>query len=220
VCTGQPTALLAFWNHEIDTRPHISRTQGDPIISEPFSMKRPPRASRFRSFAISGILAIVCAIAGCAGGQQVTAEALEQAKQLWAKGGVHDYDLEWTVGGGQTNHYVVQVRDGKVSQIETIRSDGTRSLPKIPDTRYYSVDGLFLTIANELAQLKTDHPFDRPPGTQVVMRFKPDPKLGYPHWYHRDVMGTSLSIAIDVVKLVPQVSNSKSGNVEKVSGGN
>ena len=35
------------------------------------------------------------------------------------------------------------------------------------------------------------------------MRFKPDPKLGYPHWYRRDVMGTSLSIAIDVVKLVP-----------------
>ena len=40
------------------------------------------------------------------------------------------------------------------------------------------------------------------------MRFKPDPKLGYPNWYHRDVMGTSLSIAIDVVKLVPRASNS------------
>jgi hypothetical protein len=41
------------------------------------------------------------------------------------------------------------------------------------------------------------------------MRFKPDPKLGYPLWYHRDVMGTSLSIAIDVVKLVPEKSTTK-----------
>jgi hypothetical protein len=194
--------------------------QGNPIISEPFSMRRSAHAPWFRSLAMASMLAVTTAIAGCAGGQQVTPEALEQAKQLWAKGGVDDYDLEWTVGGGQTNHYVVQVRDGKVSKIESVLPDGTRRLPKIADTRYYSVDGLFLTIANELAQLKTDHPFDRPPGTQVVMRFKPDPILGYPHWYHRDVMGTSLSIAIDVVKFVPQVSNSKSGTGEKASGGN
>jgi hypothetical protein len=169
---------------------------------------------------MSGILAIIGAVSGCAGGEQITTEALDQAKQRWTKAGIHDYDLEWTVAGGQTNHYVVQVRDGEVSQIEVILPDGTRRQPKIPDTRYYSVDGLFLTIANELAQLNTDHPFDRPPGTQVVMRFKPDPKLGYPHWYHRDVMGTSLSIAIDVVKLVPQPSNSKSRKVEKVTDGN
>jgi len=97
-------------------------------------MKRQSHASRCRSFAISGILVITGAIAGCAGGQQVTAEALEQAKQLWAKGGVQDYDLEWTVGGGQTNHYVVQVRDGQVSQIESVLPDGTRRLQKIPDT--------------------------------------------------------------------------------------
>ena len=112
------------------------------------------------------------------------------------------------------------MRGGEVRKIESILPDGTRIVLKPADTRFYSVDGLFLTIADELAQLKTDHPFDQPKGTKVVMRFKPDPKLGYPHWYRRDVMGTSLSIAIDVVKLVPQVSNSKAGNVEKVSGGN
>ena len=72
----------------------------------------------------------------------------------------------------------------------------------------YSVDGLFLTIADELALLKTDHPFGQPPGTKVVMRFKPDPKLGYPHWYRRDVMGSTQAIAIDVVKLVPETSTS------------
>ena len=172
-------------------------------------MNRPPRALRLRRFAMSGILTIVGAVSGCAGGQQATPEALEQAKQLWAKAGIRDYELEWTVAGGQTNHYVVLVRNGEVRQIEAILPDGTRTSRKIPDNRYYSVDGLFRTIADELAQLKTDHPFDRPAGTQVVMRFKPDPKLGYPHWYHRDVMGTSLSIAIDVVKLVPEKSTTK-----------
>ena len=75
------------------------------------------------------------------------------------------------------------------------------------------MDGLFLTIANELAQLKTDHPFDQPAGTQVVMRWKPDPKLGYPQWYRRDVMGTPLSIAIDVVKFVPH--GARPGKIER-----
>lgn len=169
---------------------------------------------------MSAILAIMGMIGGCAGGQQATPVAVEQARELWKKAGIRDYDLEWTVGGAQTNHYVVQVRDGEVRQIEAISPDGSRRSPRIPDTRYYSVDGLFLTIANELAQLKTEHPFDRPQGTQVVMRFKPDPKLGYPHWYHRDVMGTSLSIAIDVVNFVPHSSTAQPGNVEKLTGGN
>jgi Family of unknown function (DUF6174) len=172
-------------------------------------MNRSPHAPWFRSASVLVILTITGSISGCAGGQQATPEAVEQAKQLWTKAGIRDYELEWTVAGGQTNHYFVTVRDGDVQKVETLLPDGTRRTSKIPDTRYYSVDGLFLTIANELAQLKTDHPFDQPAGTQVVMRFKPDPKLGYPHWYHRDVMGTSLSIAIDVVKLVPEKSTAK-----------
>jgi len=35
------------------------------------------------------------------------------------------------------------------------------------------------------------------------MRFKPDAKLGYPRWYHRDVLGTPASMAIDVNALTP-----------------
>ena len=65
-------------------------------------------------------------LTGCAGGQPVTPEALEQAKQLWKKAGIRDYELEWTVAGAQTNHYYVQVRGGEVHQIEVIRPDGTR----------------------------------------------------------------------------------------------
>lgn len=94
-------------------------------------------------------------------------------------------------------------------KVESVQPDGRRLDLHPAKTRYYSVDGLFLTIAEELALLKTDRPFDQPKGTKVVMRFKPDPKLGYPLWYRRDVMGTPQAIAIDVVKLVPKPPTSR-----------
>jgi hypothetical protein len=153
-----------------------------------------------------GLLTGVGATLGCASGQEVTPEALAQAKGVWTKSGISNYDLEWTVTGAQNNHFYVRVQSGEVRKVESVRPDGQRFALKPADTRYYSVDGLFLTIANELAQLKTDHPFDQPKGTKVVMRFKPDPKLGYPLWYRRDVMGTSQAIAIDVLKLIPDAS--------------
>ena len=49
-------------------------------------MKRSPPASQFRNFVMAGILMIAGALTGCAGGQAVTPEALEQAKQLWTEG--------------------------------------------------------------------------------------------------------------------------------------
>jgi hypothetical protein len=155
-------------------------------------------------FAMLGALAILGAESGCGGGQEATPEAIEEARQLWKKAGIRDYELDWTVTGAQNNHYYVTVNGGEVRKVESVRPDGQRFALKPADTRFYSVDGLFLTIADELAQLKTDLPFSQPQGTKIVMRFKPDPKLGYPHWYRRDVMGTSLAIAIDVVKLVPK----------------
>ena len=109
----------------------------------------------------------------------------------------------------RTTTIYVTVRGGDVRKVESVQADGRRFVLNPSDTRFYSVDGLFLTIADELAQLKTDHPFGQPQGTKVVMRFKPDPKLGYPQWYRRDVMGTTQAIAIDVVKLVPVASTAK-----------
>jgi len=157
-----------------------------------------------RSITILVILMTLGATIGCSGGQEVTPEALEQAKRLWTKAGIRDYDLDWTVTGAQNNHYYVTVQGGEVRKVESVQPDGRRGDLRPAKTQYYSVDGLFLTIAEELALLKTDRPFDQPKGTKVVMRFKPDPKLGYPLWYRRDAMGTPQAIAIDVVKLVPK----------------
>jgi hypothetical protein len=172
-------------------------------------MNRSPRVRWIGDWKMLGLLAILGAMIGCAGGQEVTAEAINQSKQVWKMAGIRDYDLDWTVTGAQNNHYYVTVRGGDVRKVESAQTDGRRFELHPSETRFYSVDGLFLTIADELAQLKTDLPFGQPQGTKIVMRFKPDKKLGYPLWYRRDVMGTSLAIAIDVVKLVPVASTPK-----------
>jgi hypothetical protein len=172
-------------------------------------MNRSPQVRRIDDFKMLGLLTIIGSMIGCAGGQEVTPETINQAKQVWKTAGIRDYDLDWTVTGAQNNHYLVTVRGGDVRKVESAQADGRRFELHPPETRFYSVDGLFLTIADELAQLKTDRPFGQPQGTKVVMRFKPDKKLGYPLWYRRDVMGTTLAIAIDVGKLVPLASASK-----------
>jgi hypothetical protein len=172
-------------------------------------MNRSPQVRWIEDCKILGLLTILGTTIGCAGGQEVTAEAITQSKQVWKTAGIRDYDLDWTVTGAQNNHYYVTVRGGDVQKVESAQTDGRRFELHPSETRFYSVDGLFLTIADELAQLKTDLPFGQPQGTKIVMRFKPDKKLGYPLWYRRDVMGTSLAIAIDVVKLVPIASTPK-----------
>ena len=172
-------------------------------------MNRSPQVRWIEDCKILGLLTILGATIGCAGGQEVTAEAINQVKASLEDG------WHWRLRPGldrhraQNNHYYVTVRGGDVRKVESAQTDGRRFELHPSETRFYSVDGLFLTIADELAQLKTDHPFGQPQGTKIVMRFKPDKTLGYPLWYRRDVMGTSQAIAIDVVKLVPVGSTPK-----------
>ena len=37
-----------------------------------------------------------------------------------------------------------------------------------------------------------------------MLRFTPDPELGYPRRYRRDVLGTPLALAIDVIRFRPE----------------
>jgi hypothetical protein len=145
----------------------------------------------------------ICVVAGCSRGQPVTPETIADARKVWARAGIRDYDLEWTAAGMNHAHYFVTVRGGVVRKIASVAPDGRRFEVHPADVRFYSVDGLFTTIADELAQLKMERPFGQPSGTKVVMRFTPDPKLGYPRSYRRDVLGTSQGLAIDVIRLIP-----------------
>ncbi len=149
------------------------------------------------------ILAVLGTMAGCDRGQVVTPVAVDQAKHLWSSAGIRDYELDWSVTGPNNAQYVVTVHAGEVRKIDAIEPDGRRIELHPGSPRFFGVDGLFVTISDELAQLKTEKPFGQPPGTKVVMRFSPDAKLGYPHWYRRDILGTSQAVTIDVNKFVP-----------------
>lgn len=150
-----------------------------------------------------GVAFVALVLAGCSAGEPVTADALRAARQKWAGAGIRDYELEWRSSGSSSAHYYVTVRGGSVTRLESIAPDGRRFELHPAEPRFYGVEGLFTTIDDELAQLRTPQPFGQPAGTKVVMRFKTDPKLGYPLSYHRDVLGRSQGLAIDVIRLIP-----------------
>lgn len=145
----------------------------------------------------------LAAAGGCAGGEDVTPRNLRAARIRWAKAGVRDYDLEWASSGPRTARYAVAVRGGRVESIEAVAADGRRYPVKPAEPRYYGVDGLFLTIADDLAQLDQPRPFNQPRGSKAVLRFSPDPEFGYPRRYRRDVLGAPAALAIDVVRFTP-----------------
>jgi Family of unknown function (DUF6174) len=150
----------------------------------------------------AGILGVV-ALSGCGGGQEVTPQAIRAARQAWERADLRDYDLEWTTAGAQTGHYRVSVRGGRVRSVRTVLPDGREIETRTAEPESYGVDGLFQVLEEELAQLQADQPFGRPPGTTAALWFDPDPRLGYPRRYRRDVVGAPQGVAFDVIRLVP-----------------
>jgi hypothetical protein len=167
------------------------------------------KRSNLRGAACLAVLVACTAVAGCSGGQAVTTENLDAARQLWAKAAIHDYDLEYTTAPAN-GHFLVTVRNSEVKKVEGVGPGGERNELRPAEPRYYSVDGIFTTIADELLQLKKDRPFDQPAGTTIVLKFKTNPELGYPEWWRRDIAGgTARSARIDIVKLTPVPAISK-----------
>ena len=154
----------------------------------------------------TALLAALClclAIAGCAGGENVTQQSLQAARAKWDGAKVRDYELEWKATGAMNSRYVVSVRDGQVRSIDTIAPDGRRYPAKSNKPHFFGVDGLFLTIAEEPDMLKSPTPFGRPKGTSYVLKFTPDPTYGYPRDYRRDVVGAPVPLVIDVIRFEP-----------------
>ena len=84
-----------------------------------------------------------------------------------------------------------------------VQPDGTRVVAHPGDPSAYGVEGLFRVLQEEADQLLADRPFDQPKGSSIVLKFTPDPKLGYPRHYRRDVAGSRRGLAIDVLALTP-----------------
>jgi hypothetical protein len=163
-------------------------------------MLRPTRPARIARWALPACLLV---LVGCGRGVEVTPGSLAQARQRWKQANVRNYNLEWTNTGLMNGHYRVAVRGREVRSVETVLPDGRVFAAPTAEPKAYGVEGLFVVIDEELAQLKTDAPFGQPKGTKVVLRFTPDPTYGYPTSYRRDVLGTPRSVAIDVIRFDP-----------------
>lgn len=149
----------------------------------------------------------IFAVAGCAGGENVTSATLKAAKTRWENANVRDYVIEWTSSGPTNARYIATVHDRKVVTVEGVAPDGRRYPVKPAEPRYYGVDGLFLVIADELAQLDLGTPFGRPKGSKAVLKFTTDPEYGFPRRYRRDVVGAPVALGIDVVRFEPATTH-------------
>jgi hypothetical protein len=166
-------------------------------------MATTPRQRTAYAVLLGSFFVLVLALAGCAGGVDVTTQSIRSARARWDGANLRDYDLEWTSSGLSNSHYIVTVRNGRVRLIETLALDGRRGVVKPVEPEFYGVDGLFTVMEEELAQLDQPTPFGQPKGTKAVLRFTPDPNLGYPRNYRRDVMGAPKPLAIDVIRFSP-----------------
>src|SRR5262245_20851148 len=159
---------------------------------------------------VLGVLGLAVLGTGCGGGsvgEDVTREGLDRARQAWERAAIRDYDLEWASRGALApGRYAVTVRDGRVIEVRSIADDGSVRRARPADPSYYAVEGLFRIIDDDLSQRLEERPFGQPKGARVLMKFAPDPRLGYPRSYRRDVVGTRQGVAIDVIRLDPVAS--------------
>lgn len=146
----------------------------------------------------------VMALAGCGRQRELTERSLREARLVWTRAEIRDYDLEWTTSGLRTARYRVTVRGGRVEEVRSVLPDGRELVVHPGAPGFYSVDGLFQTLEEELDQARSARPFGQRSGTQVVLRFDPDPSLGYPRHYRRDVVGSPKGLALDVTSLAPR----------------
>lgn len=149
------------------------------------------------------LLLLFAALTGCGRGENATPATVAAAESKWKAAGVKNYNLEWSNSGLGTGHYRVFVRDGEVKAIYSVLNNGREIVAKPAQPRFYSVEGLFLTIKDEMAQLDLPTPFGQPKGTTAILKFTPDSSLGYPKSYRRDVLGSAKGVSIDVQSLDP-----------------
>ena len=62
-----------------------------------------------------------------------------------------------------------------------------------------------------------DRPFGEPKGSRILLKFDPDPRLGYPRSYRRDVVGSREALTIDVVRLDPVAVPSQGDNMDAIT---
>ena len=132
---------------------------------------------------IGVVLIAICAIPYLTGRTEpMTRERLAAAQRLWRQADISNYDLDFDLTGDQTGRYHVEVRGGDVTSI-TWNGRPTDSHA----ASYYTVDGIFRTMEEDLDLVEDPTNQAFPPGSQVWLRMSSQPKLGYPIRYVRQV---------------------------------
>ena len=129
--------------------------------------------------------------------QPVTAERLEVARAQWHQAHISDYEMEVEVSGTQSGVYQITVRGG---DLQHMTRDGQQANPH--EGEYWTVEGLFRTIVEELHLPDPMAGGPRPSGGQRALLASFDHRLGYPLKFL--VSGRSRSIQIQVHRLVVQ----------------
>ena len=161
-----------------------------------------PRISTIARMTMLIVLATI--VSGCGRGEPLGPRSLRKARETWLRSGIRSYDVEWTVSGPQTGgrvvHYRIAVRGGLAETVKVAHADGSWTEVNTHKPEYFTIDGLFRTLEEEMDQLDGPTPFGKPKGTSVLLEFTPDDTLGYPRRYRRDVVGVKPGLAIDVIK--------------------
>lgn len=126
----------------------------------------------------------------------LTQERLDRARPLWGESGPASYAIDIQMGGALTDRRHIEVRDGRV--IEMTINDRPASEGS---WEYWSVDGMFDFLQAELRNAE-----DPPPGlgisdpSQIVLRARFDPELGYPTHFFRHLLGRQQGTEWEVVR--------------------
>ena len=129
----------------------------------------------------------------------VTREGLAAARNRWDQANIASYDMDLETRGAQVGSYHVEVRD---HEVRSITRDGTPATPNALE--YWTVEGLFLTIEEELDRAQSWRGRASDAVTDVWLRMRCHPKLGYPVRFVSQVPGRTQSVEIHVLQLDPR----------------
>ena len=127
----------------------------------------------------------------------VTAQRLEAARQKWHQARINNYEMEVEVSGSQNGVYQITVRDG---DFQSMTRDGRQANPH--EGEYWTVDGLFHTISEELQLPDRTVGGPHASGARRTLQASFDHHAGYPLKFL--VSGSTRSVQIQVHRLVVQ----------------
>jgi len=151
-------------------------------------------------FGLRGVAVILLLLGGCAKGDPLTGAAIDAAEARWRANPLAAYRMHLEISGDliQEGEFVIEVRDGEVASVtgngETITTRDD----------FYTVDGLFTMLRQELEMATQPHLFWQPPkDARIYQRAHFDAQTGYCRRYLRSVTGTQHNIVIKVTALEP-----------------